>query len=259
MSDRVQSIGRGIDVLMTLVQGPKTLTEVTRATGLTKGTVFRMLASLGYENIVVKSDENTYMLGPGCLRLIQGVMAGLGVVISVGRPALVHLWEKTEETVAIHVRVGTERVCVEELPSPSPVRYMSTVGSSAPLYVGSAGRVLLAFAAPTELERILDSLPISHLTPEIGTLSAELALIRERGYALSAGERVQGAAAISVPVIGRQDFVAALSVLGPDYRLTEERRLELLPELRRTADVIGTALVNAGRSNRTGPAEAVQR
>jgi DNA-binding IclR family transcriptional regulator len=36
MSDRVQSIERGIDVLIALVDGPKTLAQVTRQTGLSK-------------------------------------------------------------------------------------------------------------------------------------------------------------------------------------------------------------------------------
>jgi DNA-binding IclR family transcriptional regulator len=246
VSDRVQSIERGIDVLMALVQGPKTLTEVTRETGLSKGTAFRMLASLNYENMVVKSDGNAYMLGPGCLRLIQGVLEGLGAIIGVGRPALIALWEQTGETVAVHVRVGGERICIEELPSPSPVRFVSTVGSSAPLHVGSAGRVLLAFASPSERERTIDALIASDTGVDPDKLRRELEKIRELGYALSVGERVHGAAAISVPVFGRQGFVASLSVLGPDFRLTEQHRLDFLPALRKTAEAIGTALVEAG-------------
>src|SRR5438876_440891 len=119
MRDRVQSIERGIDVLMTLVERPKTLTEVMRETGVSKATVFRMLASLGYESVVIKNGNNTYMLGPGCLRLMQGVTHGLGAVTGAGRPALRKLWEQTGETVAIHVRVGTDRICTEELPSPA--------------------------------------------------------------------------------------------------------------------------------------------
>lgn len=241
---------------MALVQGPKTLKDVTTETGLSKGTAFRMLASLNYENVVVKGEGNTYMLGPGCIRLIQGVMEGLGAIIGVGRPALIGLWEQTGETVAVHVRVGAERVCIEELPSASPVRFVSTVGSSAPLHVGSAGRVLLAFAAPSELERTIDSLVVADPGVDPDALRGELDAIRDRGYALSTGERVQGASAISVPVFGRQGFVASLSVLGPDFRLTEAHRLEFLPALRQTADAIGSALVDAGRADGAGRVQA---
>lgn len=246
MTDRVQSIERGIDVLMALVQGPRTLTEITRLTGLSKGTAFRMLASLGYENVVVKAEDNTYMLGPGCLRLLDGVMHGVGAIIGAGRIALNGLREATGETVAIHVRVGTDRICIEELPSTQAIRYSSTVGSSAPLHVGSAGRVLLAYTDSEKLERMLDTLQATDPRLDVATLAKELEVIRSRGYDLSEGERVHGAAAISAPILGRQGFVAALSVLGPDFRFTRERRLDLVAELRTAADAAGKALLGAG-------------
>jgi DNA-binding IclR family transcriptional regulator len=252
VSARVQSIERGIDVLMTLAEGHKTLAEVTRATGLSKATAFRMLASLGYENVVVRNGDTAYMLGPGCLLLMQGVMRGLGAVTGAGRPTLLDLWERTGETVAIHVQVGTQRVCIEELPSRAAIRYTSTVGSSAPLHIGSAGRVLLAFTPAEHLERDLQVLQSAGEKIDEEFLRSQLEAIRAQGYALSEGERVPGAAAISAPVLGRHGFMAALSVLGPTFRLTYERRLELVPDLRRAAEAIGTALADAGRSGAEG-------
>ena len=242
----MQSIARGIDVLMALIQGPKTLTEVSRQTGLTKGTAFRILASLSYENVVVKTERNTYLLGPGCLRLLDSVMHGVGAIIGAGREALEALRDKSGETVAVHVRLGTDRICVEELPSPQAIRYTSTVGSSAPLHVGSAGRILVAFAEPEELQRTLDILETSDPSFDMSTLVSALAHIREVGYDFSEGERVHGAAAISVPILGRNGFVAALSVLGPDFRFTRERRIEIIPDPCGAAEVAGAALVDAG-------------
>lgn len=261
MKDRVQSIERAIDILMALADGPKTLTEVTRATGLSKGTTFRLLASLNYENLVVKDGgRNSYVLGPGFLRLLHGVTQGIGAISAVARPALIELWEETGETVTIHVPIGIERICIEELPSQAPIRYTSTIGATAPLHVGSAGRILLAFTEPRELERILGSLPLERIAAGTITdpqeLRAEVEAIRERGYAMSAGERVEGASAISVPIFGRPGFIAALSVLGPDFRLTHERRMEHLPKLRATAQTIGASLVETGRAGLTDAAEA---
>jgi DNA-binding IclR family transcriptional regulator len=247
VSGRVQSIERGIDVLMSVAERPKTLAEVMRDTKLSKATVFRMLASLGYQNVVTKNGDNTYVLGPGCLLLMQGVTNSLGVTTGAGRLALQELWEETGETVAIHVPLGTDRICVEELPSAAPIRYMSEIGSAAPLTVGSAGRVLLAFLPTAQLTRTLDMLAMSTSESDLRTCSAELEVIRDRGYAMSEGERVRGAAAISTPIFGRQGFVAALSVLGPDFRFTQEQRLTILPALRRTAEAIGKALVGAGK------------
>jgi IclR family KDG regulon transcriptional repressor len=252
MTQRVQSIERGIDALMALVHGPRTLTEVSREAGLSKGTCSRILASLGYQNLVVRTETNAYMLGPGSLRLINGVMGGLGTIVGLGRQAYEELREYTGETIAVHVRVGTDRVCVEELPSTAAVRYMSSVGSSAPLYVGSAGRVLLAFADDDDLERMLAVISSADGNVDIAWLRTELETIRAQGYAVSVGERVHGASAISVPVRGQDDFTAALSILGPDFRLTVEKRLEFLPALCKAAEIIAAVHAETGRSMRAG-------
>ena len=245
MSGRIQSVERSIDILMTLAEGPRTLTEIVRSTGLSKGTVFRMLSSLNYERLVIKDPvSGRYLLGPGFLRLMQGMMNGLGGLSAGAKPVLEALRDSTGETVALHVAIGPERVCMEEFQSRSSIRYSSFPGATAPLHVGSAGRVLLAFLDDAERERALRALEgfPPEQRPDMQTLRAELERVRRQGYALSTGERIAGASAISVPVRGHR-FVASLSILGPESRLTRKRRLELLPALNEAAAATEAALM----------------
>src|ERR1700757_1459362 len=115
-NDRVQVIDRSIDLLEALAQGPSSLTEICRQTGLSKGTAFRLLAGLSARGMVMKDPVgNSYVLGPGLLRLVQDALAGIGAVVTVGSNALRELSERTGETVALDVQVGVERVCVEEI------------------------------------------------------------------------------------------------------------------------------------------------
>lgn len=243
---RVQSVERSIDILMALADGPKTLAEVTRTTGLSKATTFRLLATLGYENLVVKSaPENRYMLGPGFLRLLQGVTLGVGAITAVARAELAELCENTQETVAVHVRVGAERVCVDELPSPLPLRYTSGLGAAAPLHVGAAGLVLLAFMEPKELDAALHALallPPRDAPEDMDALRRELDVVRRQGYAMSTGARIIGAAGVTVPIRGPHGFLAGLSVLGPADRLPKARRVEFVPLMQETAKAIERAL-----------------
>jgi DNA-binding IclR family transcriptional regulator len=237
---RVQSVERGIDVLLALADGARTLTDVTRVTGLSKGTAFRLLVSLNHRQLVVRDPrEHGYLLGPGFLRLFQGVMNDLGAIATLARPALERLWRESGETVTLHVRSGAERICVAELPSAQPIRYVATVGATAPLHVGSAGKVLLAFMPPAELTRTLSSLPLTGLThatiTDLQALRQELATVTRQGWAMSSGERIVGASAISVPVQASDGLLAALSVLGPVDRLTPQMSLDLLPSVRRAA------------------------
>ncbi len=245
--NRVQAVERGIDILMALSNGARTLTDVARVTGLSKGTAFRLLASLGHEQLVIRDPNDTvYLLGPGFLRMFQGAMTDLGGIATLARPALQELWSRTDETVTIHVRIGYERICVAELPSSQPLRYSSTVGSTAPLHVGSAGKVLMAFLPADELDRAVANMQLSPLTRDTITdreqFREELRTIARQGWGMSAGERIAGAAAISVPVRGPQGLFASLSVLGPTERMSESLRLEMLPDLQRAAGEIEEAM-----------------
>jgi DNA-binding IclR family transcriptional regulator len=249
MTNRVQAVERSISILMALANGARTLTDVTRATGLSKGTAFRLLASLNHEQLVVKDPAaNVYLLGPGFLRMFQGVMGDLGSIGTLARPHLQELWRTSGETVALHVSLGAERICVAELPSPQPIRYVSKVGATAPLHVGSAGKVLLAFLEPIRLERTLAALSLAPMTGATTTdpavLRQELAEVQRQGWAMSSGERITGASAITVPVSGGPGVLAALSVLGPSDRLTTQARMALLPALRTAAEGIEATLAN---------------
>jgi DNA-binding IclR family transcriptional regulator len=234
--ERVQVIDRSIDMLEALSEAPCSLTEICRSTGLSKGTAFRLLAGLAARGMVTKDPVgNSYMLGPGLLRLVQDALSGIGAVVTVGSKAVRELSERTGETVALHVQSGLERVCVEEIQSPHSIRYSSLAGSAAPIYNGATGVVLLAFATPERRKRSLDLLEESADAIDRDALEARIAQARQDGWAVSAGERVAGATAISVPVPSEL-LLLALSVLGPEERLSPATLKSFVPAMRRTAD-----------------------
>lgn len=243
MSQRVQSIERAIDILNVLAAGPKTLTEVARLSRLPKGTASRLLASLAYGDLVLKDPfDRAYVLGPGLMRLVRSVTQSFDPLVTLARPELTRLWVQTQETISLHVRLGTERVCIEELPSPNPLRYTASVGASAPLHIGSAGKVLLALQEPARLPSIVATLSMQPLTQRTiidrEELMAELETVRRSGWATSEGERVLGAVAVSVPLRGTHGEIIALSVLGPTQRLDRTRLMALVPKLKKSAAVI---------------------
>ncbi|HKP17911.1 MAG TPA: IclR family transcriptional regulator [Gaiellaceae bacterium] len=239
----MQSLERGLDILLALAAGPATLTEIAGRTGLSKATAFRLLASLGHRHTVVKdSATNLYFLGPGAMVLGRGAGLAGGWISDLVRSALTRLWQETEETVTVHVSAGNDRICIEELPSPLPLRYTASIGASSPLVIGSAGRVLLAFMPEDVAERLIQSSPpVSYPDGTLvdhDELRRRVERTRRRGWATSSGERVPDASAVSVPVRGAHGTVAALSVLGPSARFPEGRFPALLAALRRAADEI---------------------
>lgn len=241
--ERVQVIERATDILGILAEGAATLTEISSRTGLAKGTAFRILSGLGYGDRVLKDPlTNRYVLGPGTWRLAQVASDALGSVALIAGPELTALWEATAETVTLNMRLGLERVCIAELRSPHPLLHTAGVGSRIPLHVGASGKVILAFTEAGERERILDRLTYEPLTSATvsrrGQLVEELELVRRRGWAMSMGERIPGAAGVSVPVRDGSGLVLSLSVLGPAERLTAERRSEVTELLLASAQAI---------------------
>jgi IclR family acetate operon transcriptional repressor len=149
----------------------------------------------------------------------------------------------TDETITVHVRAGMSRLCIEELPSPQPIRYIAGLGVTAGIHVGSAGKVLLAFTPPEDLEELLSMVDLRPMTPstitDMAELRKELEAVRQRGTAYSAGERVTGAVGVSAPVLDDRGYVvAALSVLAPAARVDEARLREFDKLVRRTASDI---------------------
>lgn len=242
-----------------LTAGPKTVTEVARATKLSKPTAFRLLASLGYRSLVIKDEvANVYMLGPGVLRLVNGA-SGLyeSVALVAGEP-LARLAEATGETAVVHARIGHSRVCVAQCESDNAVRYTIDIGAVAPLHVGSSGKVLLAFMDEADANRLLDAVPLTRITPATVTsraaLKEQLAEVRRTGFAYSVGERTPGAAGLTVPIHGKDGFVASLSIIGPADRMGQGAQDRYLRHLRRAAGEIEAALRRTSRASAHGTA-----
>jgi DNA-binding IclR family transcriptional regulator len=244
----VKSVERSIDVLFVLADRPMTLTEVSNRATLSKSTTLRLLTTLAYGGLVIKDPlTGNYQLGAGGLRLGYGFVTGQGGFAALAHEPLQKLSEETGETVTVHVRLGNQRICVDEIPGPHGVRYVSPIGAASPLYLGSAGRVLLAWLPQADLDPLINGVPL--FTPATGEyldeakFRNELDLVRRRGYAMSEGERIAGGTAISVPVSGPSGVIASLSILGPSGRLTRQARLAALPQLNETAAQMSKALL----------------
>lgn len=228
-----QAINRALSILrcFTVDRGAISLKEICRQTGLTHSTGHRMVKTLQAAGFLVHVPESGgYALGPTVMDLAHAVLARSdhSDLVSSALPQMERLRSRTGETVAVHVRIGVERVCLAEFPSRHPLRVARGVGHTAPLHAGAAGKVLLAWLPREQRGALLSATPLRRLTAgtivETDVLEEELARVRHAGYAVSVGETVEGAAAIAVPVFGPGGTIrAAIAVTGPSSRWTEQR------------------------------------
>jgi DNA-binding IclR family transcriptional regulator len=244
----VRAVTRAMDVLLSLEDGPQSLAKIADATGLTKPTAHRLLATLSRNQLVIQNPwTSDYMLGPGCLGIANAVLNGLGGLGLMAQDILEGLAKASQESVALHVPAGTQRVCVAQVPSPQPVRYTADVGAAKPMYTGAMGKILLAFAHEQDRRELFSRLTLVPVTPltiiNRDELEIQLAEVRKQGYAVSRGEQADGVASISTPVFAASGHVmAAVSILGPSTRMSDDTMAKLRPVVVRAGQEISRLL-----------------
>ena len=230
----LQSVGIALDIIDALAEAHElSLSELARRVGVAKSTAHRTCAVLAGRGLVDRTPRRGYRLG---LRLVEyGHLATERTAVGQqALPLLVELRNTLEETVQVGVAAGVDVVYVERVEGQRALRY-STNSRRSPLHRSSAGKVLAAFNPELAEARLRAGLPPSTgytiVVPEL--LVAELARIRERGYARSVDETELGLSSVAVPVreSARGAVVAAISMVGPTPRVVgdhEARHVRVL-------------------------------
>jgi IclR family pca regulon transcriptional regulator len=228
----VESLARGLTVLTAFGEGRSALplTEVARATGLSRATARRALLTLEHLDLVAPAPDRTFSPTPRVLDLGFPPFSRT-TLPRLAEPHLHSLAARVHESTALAVLTGqgTEIQYTAGAGASRVLTVRITVGTRLPAAATSLGRVLLADTA--------------------SPLPRDLAEVRARGYALVDEELDSGLRSIAVPVRDRTGrAVAALHIATHAARRTlDDCVQDLLPELRRTADDIQTDLHTASR------------
>jgi DNA-binding IclR family transcriptional regulator len=219
----VNSVYRAAEILNMLSVGKNRITDISKELSLSKSTTHRLLKTLEKCGFVVQDpSSHQYFLGHLIIKLSSNPLDTHQHLIVCAYEEMKKLKEISEETVALHIRVGTQRICLEEMQANQNIRYVIGKGSVSPIYAGSAGKILLSELTDHELNNLLKNIKLNRVGPHTITdrnsLFQELEKIKKQGYAISSGETLEGAISISVPIRGYFCPVA-LSIFGAKFRL----------------------------------------
>lgn len=234
----VRAVERALDILLCFAKSPRelSLSEIAREVGLHKSTAHRLLLSLQSKGFVRRQPgSEKYLLGWSVLELLGNVYLS-DELTTLALPEMTRLRDVTGETVSLYIRSGIERIRIQAVESNEPIRNVVAIGKTYPLYIGASGKVLLAFADEAVFEEVFarEQIPAGFKREE---LRAQLDKICTEGYAVSIKERDAGAAAIAVPVFGRNhECIAALSISGPVSRFTKNKMHEYVNDLCTSAE-----------------------
>lgn len=219
----VQSVDRALTVLEILAQrGVAGVTEIAGELGVHKSTASRLVAVLESRGFVEQlADRGKYRLGFGIVRL-AGALTVQRDLAHESRRACEALAADVGETVDVAILDGDRVINISEVRGPASVASHNWVGQSTPPHATSSGKVLLAYGDvdPAGLGPLTRYTP--HTLTDLEALRAELAAVRERGWGATVEEYELGLNALAAPVRDAGGaVVAAVSVSGPSYRLTE--------------------------------------
>jgi DNA-binding IclR family transcriptional regulator len=207
------------------------------------------LADRGY----VRQDPLTrlYRLGLRCWQLGVVAVGGLGLQALL-QPLLLALARQTLEQVTVWVYEDGDAICVQRAEGSQRVRSSTQIGAREPAHLLASGKCLLAGLPADRLAADLArfALPSARLEE----LRAELALARQRGYAVSEGDRWAGVSAVAAPVLDHTGTaVASMSVSGPSGRFPADVVLTVA-----AAVTAATIHASAELGFQGGPAGAVR-
>jgi IclR family transcriptional regulator, KDG regulon repressor len=219
----IRAIERALSVLEVFSRERRTLSldELTRATGLSKPTVFRILSTLQSRQYILL-DKNTgrYRLGSVFLGLASSVLDSLSLG-TLTRPLLIELSDQAQATVLLGTLMEGHLVYLDKRETQGPVRLATDIGwRRDPPHFGMLGMTLMAYLEPAEIERLLRQFPLaahthkSLLDPD--QFRRRLREIRERGHAEEFEEAIEGVWGIAAPVWNSaSDMVAAVGAALP--------------------------------------------
>ena len=198
------------------------LEEISREIKLAKPTVYRFLLTLQELGYARRVDGERWAMTLKMFNLGSRALDHLDL-LSAARPIAEALSDELGETVHMGVLDGDSAVYVLKIESRYTIRMYSRVGRRMPLYCTAIGKVLLAFAKDEEREASLKDVRLLAVTKNTLTtraaLDAELAQIRQQGFARDNEEREENLHCIGAPIFDYTgDVVAVLSVSWPSFR-----------------------------------------
>lgn len=189
-----------------------TLSELSRASGLPKSTVHRLIARL-IDLGAVEQHRSGYVVSLDLMHLAANTPAGGMRDMALPYLAALHRW--SGHGVQLAVLRQFDVVCLEKMARTSTPAPRDGIGSRLPANCTALGKVLLAWENIEDLEAFLPR-PMAMMTAQsvtdVDELVIELRTVRSRGVSHEREEAQLGLSCVAVPIVIHEFAVGAVSV-----------------------------------------------
>ncbi|MEL6750667.1 MAG: IclR family transcriptional regulator [Pseudomonadota bacterium] len=219
---------------------PVTPTEINMQMGLPKPTIHRLFSTLEEEGFLQREiDGRSYSPGPRMNRLAVETVSA--VRVRGARLAVMNrLAERVGETCNLAIPDRDAMIYLDRVETHWPLRIQLPTGSRVPLHCTASGKMYLSSLENERLARYINNFAFEARTgatiTDAVSMKAEIANIREKGFATDREEFMEGMAAVAVPILDRQgSLFATLSIHVPTMRMSLEEALTHMASLKEAA------------------------
>jgi len=221
------------------------ISELSRGLGLSKGTVFAIVSTLGYLGVLVR-DPVTKKFSLGYTLMELGRKAFVREdVRKVARKPLEDLVEEIQETVFLGVLNGDHVTILDVVESKRELKITAPSGTRLPLLAGATGKVFLANMEKGRAKEVINSSGLTAYTPnsitDIHRYIEEIDAVREKGFATDDEEYIRGVRAVAYP-LEVDSLSHAIWVVGFATSLDDKKMGWVIDELGKTSHLISEAL-----------------
>ncbi|CQH63282.1 IclR family transcription regulator (plasmid) [Halobacterium hubeiense] len=214
-------------------RGPCGVTELTESLDMGKSAVHNHLTTLQKHGYVLKTGDE-YQLGLKFLE-VGGSTRKSMEFYQVAEPEVKSLANETGELANLLVEEQGMGVYLMRSKGKDAVDLDTYAGLRTHLHTTALGKAILAHLPEERVDEIIDHRGFERKTPRsIGSreeLFKVLDDVRERGYAIDDGERLEGLRCVAAPVKDSSDEVlGAISVSAPASRVSDDDLHGELPE-----------------------------
>lgn len=241
MEEKVRVLERAFDILEILSESgtPMTLSELSKAAGLSKSTAHRILGSLLSRSYAARTPGGSYTIG---FKIIE--LAGTNInnleLLTEAKPYLSKITRELDLTAHLGILDGPDVVYLEKLDGHPNSQLYTQVGHRSPGFCSSIGKCLMAGMSREELGDVLDMCDFKKYTPNTITDRREfvrhLRQVRLQGWAMDDEEYEIGHRCIGVTVYDFRGLpVAAISASGSTGVLDGDKIDETIEKVRKWA------------------------
>jgi IclR family acetate operon transcriptional repressor len=225
--------------------GPHRLADIAARAAVAKPSTHRLLVMLVADGYLTADGNGRYGVGPRLHAFAAGVSAS-------GPRDISQLLQPLQQAVGGHtvhlaLRSGNHATYISKIDSDQPYQMASRVGMALPLHCTAIGKCIMAYLPPEELDEIVATQGLPPRTPATITdrrrLDAELAFIRERGYAVDDEENELTIRCVAAPVFdAARQPLGGVSVSTVTFAVSREKLESFVPDLIATAERVSRAL-----------------